>query len=208
VADDTAAICWAPRIAPWKIRRLYERDAQGLCDEVLIDDVAYGLYARCQSILTTRSAEQGIVLCPRCGAAIPRVQRDETELLHCPSGHWQVTWGVYWHSYRHKHLFAGRAVSAFVAFAEELPNARTPRDRMLLIDRLVHACHYSLTGRSALHKRPAACNLIQGKMQELIDLLDGLAYGPRTPPEILEMRASWQRDVVPFLPGSAGQAQE
>jgi hypothetical protein len=205
MTDDVAAIHWAPRVVPWKVRQLYENDAQGLIDEGLIDDVAYGFYARCQSILTTYAAEQGTVTCPRCGAGIPRRQRDEQELLRCPLGHWQVTWDAYWRSYRHKQLGGGRAVTAFTDFVEGLPTAQTPRDKMLLIDRLVHACHHSLTGAAAHYKRPAACNVIQGKMNELIALLDGLAYGPCTPPEILQTRAAWHEEVVPYLFGAAAE---
>jgi len=194
-----AAVRWAPRVAPWKVRRLYENDAQGLVDEELIDDVAYSLYARCQSILAVYAAEQGLVACPLCGAEIPRRQRDEQELLRCPLGHWQTTWGLYRKSYRHKQLWAGRAVTAFMEFVKGLPKARTPREKMLLIDRLIHACHQSLTGAAARYKRPVACNLIQGKMKELIALLDGLAYGPCTPPEILRTRAAWREEAVPYL---------
>jgi hypothetical protein len=130
MTDNVTAIHGPPRTASRKIRQLYENDAQSPSDTDLVDGVAFGFYARCRSILTTYSAEQGLVVCPRCGVGIPRMRRDEAELLCCPNGDWQVTWGAYWHSYRHEQLSAGRAVSGFVAFVERwCPSSSVRRRR-------------------------------------------------------------------------------
>ncbi|MBI5289694.1 MAG: hypothetical protein HY873_12045, partial [Chloroflexi bacterium] len=43
-------IQWARRVKPEVIRRLYTRDAKGIVDEELIDEVGYAMYARCHSI--------------------------------------------------------------------------------------------------------------------------------------------------------------
>ena len=52
-------ISWSP-----KIRRLYQNDALGAVDEILVEDVGLGLLERCRSIwlVTRREVE-----CPRCG---------------------------------------------------------------------------------------------------------------------------------------------
>lgn len=44
-------IRWAPELRPDRIRRLYERDALGVVDSDLIDDVGLALHARCRSIV-------------------------------------------------------------------------------------------------------------------------------------------------------------
>ena len=59
---------------------------------------------------------------------------------------------------------------------------------MMLIDRLLHACHVDAQERWA---RPAACNLIEGRMSELIPFLDELAYGPQSSESVREQRKTW-----------------
>jgi hypothetical protein len=41
---------WARRGSRHKVRRLYESDAQGLLDTDLLDEVGYGMYARCRDM--------------------------------------------------------------------------------------------------------------------------------------------------------------
>ena len=48
-----------------KIRQLYENDARGTVDEVMVEDVGLALLQRCQSIWLVTHRE---VECPRCGA--------------------------------------------------------------------------------------------------------------------------------------------
>ena len=38
---------WARRVSRAKVRRLYQSDALGLLDRDLLDEVGYGMYARC-----------------------------------------------------------------------------------------------------------------------------------------------------------------
>ena len=42
---------WAGRVPQHTIKRLYETDARGIYDEELIDEIGWGLHARCQSLL-------------------------------------------------------------------------------------------------------------------------------------------------------------
>ncbi len=54
---------WSPRVPQQKIRLLYEKDAKGIIDEELIDDVAFSFFMRCQDIITVTDASQGRVKC-------------------------------------------------------------------------------------------------------------------------------------------------
>lgn len=47
-----------------KIRQLYQNDALGAVDEILVEDIGLGLLDRCRGIwlMTRREVE-----CPRCG---------------------------------------------------------------------------------------------------------------------------------------------
>jgi hypothetical protein len=80
----------------------------------------------------------------------------------------------------------------FRAFIDRWPQARTPRDRMLAIDAIIHACHGEFEGAPG---RPAACNLIEGTVGELVHLLDELAYGSRSTDGIAEARQRWAQGV-------------
>jgi hypothetical protein len=60
--DARAKFRRAPKVRPERIRRLYERDALGLVDDELIDDVGLALHARCRSIVLV---DEGLVRCPR-----------------------------------------------------------------------------------------------------------------------------------------------
>ena len=57
---------WAPRLPQKLIRKLYESDARGFRDEVLVDEVGYAILARIDSIITATESAQGRVKCPTC----------------------------------------------------------------------------------------------------------------------------------------------
>jgi hypothetical protein len=75
--------------------------------------------------------------------------------------------GAYHASWRHQDLRGSNARSAFAAFVEQFPQATTYSERMLLIDRLVHAVH--TTGGLA------ARNLFEGRPRPVLRMLDDLA---------------------------------
>lgn len=119
-------IRWGRRVPKWKIRRLYELDAQGIVDEQLIDDVGTMLLERCRSILIVHEAQHGRVRCARCTRRrqVTIIERSwkkgdvRDEVLTCPKCGWEITWGEYQKSYQRKQLSAGGAVAYFEAYIQ------------------------------------------------------------------------------------------
>jgi hypothetical protein len=77
-------------------------------------------------------------------------------------------------------------------YREAFPECRGPREKMLAIDALIHAVHESLTKEWT---SPAAVNLIQGKRDQIIELLDGLASPESMSPERRETRETYFRKL-------------
>ncbi|HEU5102598.1 MAG TPA: hypothetical protein VFU22_26420, partial [Roseiflexaceae bacterium] len=127
---------------------------------------------RCQSIIMV--TERRRVPCPRCMRIVTcageRWSREQ--LIACPDCGWSATYGQYRDSWRHQDLQGGNAMFAFRAFVEAYELA-APRERMLLIDRLINAFHWSLKHRR--RHGPAAAQLIEGGEQQVLALLDRLA---------------------------------
>ncbi len=196
-------IRWAPKVQPAKVRRLYERDALGIVDDDLIDDVGLALHARCESIVRVND---GQVQCPRCGTVF-KVQRTYRErdkgeppdnperVAPCPQPGcgWETTVGQWHQSWRHRELHAGWGLPPIREYAERYPLAATARARMLLIDQLLHAFHHDL--RSPRPHRSVAHNLIEGNHRQALALLDALAYGDRSTPEMRQTYASWREQA-------------
>ncbi len=189
---------WAPRVPRSKLRRLYQSEAQGLLDEELLDDVGLMLLLRCQSLLQVEEAKRGRVHCPRCDARVLRPdRRPEEEVLRCAPCGWEMTWQEYARSFRRKQLNLGGAGRAFQHYAEQYPRARSARERMLLVDQLLHAFHVYVFAwaENPQPTRPVCPNLIDGKLQELLPFLDELAYGEAAPPERRETHAAWRQSL-------------
>ena len=104
---------WAPRVPRYKILRLYENDALGLLDEELVDEVAYGFYARCRSILEVTEAAWGRIRCPACGATVMRESSDRAAKLLCAGCGWSVEWGRYQDTFHRRQLVGGGATPFF-----------------------------------------------------------------------------------------------
>ncbi|MEK7476110.1 MAG: hypothetical protein AAB152_10845 [Candidatus Coatesbacteria bacterium] len=178
---------WAPRVEPSKIRRLYESDARGLMDEELLDEVGTGFYARVQSILVVQDAVEGRVHCPACGTVFPR----QESILSCPSCQWSVPWRAYLKTYQSKRLTGGYATPEFRVFIEGWGKARTVRDKMLAVDRLINAIHTESAAMPEEGGRPAAVCVIEGNMWEVVLFLDSLAFGEKSTPGIIEAHRVW-----------------
>jgi hypothetical protein len=174
-----------------KIRRLYTLDAKGIQDQELIDEVGYAFYARCESIRTVTEAHRGRARCPKCASIITHGWR-KAEVLACECG-WQLTWGEYLGSYQRKQLVGGAASPAFEEYLAKWPAARTYREKLLLVDALIHALHVDARRRFF---RPAAVNVIEASMRDVNQLLDELAYGPQSTAGLAEGRASWKRALT------------
>ena len=183
---------WHPRVPQHMIRRLYENDARGILDEDLVEEVAFALFHRCQSILMATEAHEGRATCPRCGGMIPHTWHKE-EALVCPGCGWMTTWGAYFKTYQGKQLHGGGAVFAFRGYVETYPLAQSARERWLLIDRLIHVFHHELVARPS---RPAACNLIGGTLAEVETLLNALAYGAESSPQAHREHAAYQEKAT------------
>ncbi len=184
---------WAPRVAQQKIRALYENDARGIYDGELIDDIAYTLYARCRSFIAANEAVGGSAPCPRCDNRIPH-DGDKGTLLVCKRCGWRLTWGEYFETIQRRQLSGAEPVlRLFRDFVQAFPAATTMRKKMLLIDRLIHGFHWY--AKLDCPTRPVAVNLIEGRLREVIVLLDDLSYSDASTPGTREKRAEWQRDV-------------
>jgi hypothetical protein len=187
---------WASRVNPSLIRRLYEPDARGIVDEGLIDEVDRALRARCRSILlATEAHERGRVRCPRCGHVIVRptgVPIQAVEIT-CDSCAWSVRGSDYLKTYQDKHLHGGGAVALFEAFIGQFGLARSPRDKLLAIDRLIHGFHCVSMGGP---ERIAATNLIYAKnKRELLTFLDTLPYSEGSTPGLRDNKKEWERTL-------------
>ena len=179
---------WAPRVPQRKIYQLYETDAQGIYDLDLIQEVGYGLLARCESFITANRAREGELPCPECGQT---VRREET--LRCPCG-WTLPWADYFKTIQHKQLSGAEPVlEQFQTFVDAFPSARTPQAKMRLIDRLIHGFHwyYKTVGPT----RPVAVNLIEGRLSDVVAFLDRLSYGDQSTPGMREIYAGWDRNI-------------
>ncbi|MHB9032674.1 MAG: hypothetical protein ACYC6L_06465 [Anaerolineae bacterium] len=178
---------WEGRIPRHKIARLYELDAQGIVDAELIDEVAFGCVARCQSILQVTRAYEGVVTCPVCQAEI-RHQWQRRENLVCANCGWQVLLETYARTFLGKHLHGGSAMDVWRTYLARFPAAETPQARMLLIDWLIHAVHQST--------RSVAVQLIGGTPRQVLALLDNLAYGDCSTPGLAANRRAWRTAMV------------
>jgi hypothetical protein len=206
-------IRWPPRVPKHKLRRLYEADVQGIVDTELIDDVGITLFVRCQAILEVAEAKEGRVKCPRCArqdetSMIEREHRPgdaRDELLACSRCGWQITWGEYAKSFKRKQLNVGGARGAFEGYVERYRAARTPRTKMLAIDRLIHEFHYSYRRQPDLPTRSVGPNLIQGKLGDVLLFLDELTYGPQSTAGVEERRIKWHDTLADNMRGMMGE---
>jgi hypothetical protein len=190
--NDLAEVRWAPRVNPSKIRRLYETDARGIVDDELIEEVGFALYSRCHSIVLATEAHAGRVQCPRCGNVVPR-QGDRNAFLQCAQCSWRVRWGDYHKTYQDKQLHGGGALWAFQSYIEAFTKARSPQERMLAIDRLIHVFHCELVQDPV---RSVGVNLIYGKnTREVTEFLNELTYGEASTPELKETKVAWNRKL-------------
>ena len=203
--SDRSEIEWSPRVSLAKIRALYVNEARGTCDDELIEEVGFGLLARCQSIIEyTAACDEGRVRCKRCAkqgttTIIQRNMNKPSALLRCPLCGWQVRWRVYKAESENAdgQLRAGHAAAAFARYAAVYPQCSTREEKILAIDRLIHEFHWILVkeDQPARANKPASANLLRGNILQVFNLLNELTYGENTPPELLERKAWWQEQL-------------
>ena len=164
-------ITWSPRIRPVLIKRLYASDALGFQDDELCNDVGFRLYMRCQTVLMVSRNE---VACPRCDAIFRMDTSSEEAVIVCPTKDckWQTTRLEYHQSWSKKRIWGPNARPAFQEFYNRFSITLPYREKMVLIDQLIHSFHWSL--QQKLPARSAANNLIEGEHDQVVEFLDKL----------------------------------
>lgn len=173
-------IRWAPMLRTDRLVRLYESDAVGMLDADLVDDVGWRLWERLRDVLRVN---RGDVRCPVCGADV------HVEAVTACSCGWTVTYEQYHASKRKRDLHG--SCPAYVEYVERFPKVRTPKERMLLIDAVVHELHLTAAGDPSNF---AARNFIEGSRPTILALLERLATGPGST-TATAARARWQAAV-------------
>jgi hypothetical protein len=160
------SVRWAPKLPVAMIVRLYEADAKLLRDDELVDDVGWRLLARCQDVLLVSDS---MVVCPDCGTTfeVPWIGQPAERTSVCPGCGWAITAEAYHATFEHRDLNGVGAREAFAEFVSRFPRLTTYGEKMLAIDRLVHAVH--TTGGLA------ARNLFEGRARQVVATLDSLA---------------------------------
>ena len=120
---------------------------------------------------------------------------EEDHMINCPVCGWQISYRDYARTFKRRQLNSGGAMSAFTAYLAHWPAARTPEQKMIAVDRLIHAFHYSLRDTPDLPSRPAALNLIKGRLEDVIRFLNELSYGTDSSPDRDRTRQAWQHTL-------------
>jgi hypothetical protein len=171
----TTELRWAPRVPMDWLLKLYETDAAGVIDEELIDKIGHRLYERCNDcILVTDAAMGRRYACPACRSEVDvSGNRD----LTCRACGWASTWREFHASWRHKELAGTRDLHE--EFIASWDRARSPKEKMLAIDRVIHRWHREQGDDDPRGiGRPLGVNLIEGSRKQVIAFLDRLSAGP------------------------------
>jgi len=137
--------------------------------------------------LTVTAALRGQYECPACLATWEQPSGNR-EVLKCPACGWTIPWEQFQRTSQHEKLGEQSAVAkAFLEeFAKEFPRASQPGRKMILIDTLIHRFH------DGPATRPAAIDLIQGEMEDVIVFLNHLTYGENSMPETRQTLSNWR----------------
>jgi len=162
---------WSPRISQGKIKRLYEADAKGICDDDLVDDVGFTLYARCLQGRDERIlANEGKLKCHHCGKV--NISPSNGRIV-CSCGYAYI-FREYMRSFNKNGMPSRSATPFFNEFIDKWAIAKTYSDKMKLIDFVIHECHLNML--SGVNRGFAGRNLIEGTDEQLRVLILSLAY--------------------------------
>jgi len=181
---------WAPRLSKVQIQRLYQSCGRDLLDENLVKDVGFSLYSRCISMLKVTDAIRGNPACPVCEATA-NVDTDPHPFARCTNCGWLCPWDQYQKTYQRKWLYAGGLEPFVKEYVRLFPATHSARERMLLIDGLLHRFHWESDGIE--DGRPGATSLIEGTMHDVMAFLDRLSYGDTIPPDMERTREEWRQ---------------
>jgi hypothetical protein len=102
-----------------------------------------------------------------------------------------MTWRDYQQTFKRQQLNPGGAVAYFQRFVDSYPKARSPRQKVLAIDLVIHSFHYSLKDQPDLATRPAGVNLISGRLKDVVRFLDELS-GLGLPSPMRQVSREWR----------------
>lgn len=182
---------WAPRVPQYKIKKFYQQITRGIFDEELLEDIGISFLVRCGDFIKANKARQGFIECPLCKSEIKYTgYRDG--IISCTCG-WAISRIDYFNTIKKKQLSGAQPViKQFEVYVQKYPHARTIKEKIILIDCLIHGFH--IFAKNGTPTRPVAVNLIQGSLSEVIAFLDELSS--KTPiPEMQENRLQWKKDV-------------
>jgi len=163
---------WQKKVSRNDLLRLYQSEAKGIADEFLLDDVGISFYLRCKQAKEIRDLmERGQMQCFNCGAVLQAT--GYANLTACACGHF-YTYREYRRNCNAVNMPGGRAVPVFNKFIDQWPVCKTPSEKMMLIDWLIHECHVTLM--SGNKGRSVCKNLIEGSIGQITELINKLAY--------------------------------
>lgn len=177
---------WNKKVSRNDLWRLYQDEAKGLLDEVLLDDIGLTFYLRCKQAKEVRDCmDKGQIICLHCGAVLTggRVSRTGSVLtksadnytpIECACGY-SYTYREYRRSCNSVNMPGGRATPIFENYLQMWPGCKDVKSKMFLIDWLVHECHVTLM--SGAKGRSVCVNLIDGTFKQISELILKLAYG-------------------------------
>ncbi|OGO91708.1 MAG: hypothetical protein A2Y17_13095 [Clostridiales bacterium GWF2_38_85] len=162
---------WSPRISQSKIRSLYQTNAKGICDDVLVDEVGFTLYARClQGRDEHLLANEGKLKCHHCR----KVNISPSNgLIICSCGYAYI-FREYMRSFNKDGMLSRSATPFFNKFIDMWSIANTYYDKIKAIDFVIHECHLNMM--SGVTRGFAGRNLIEGTGEQLHELILSLAY--------------------------------
>ena len=130
---------------------------------------------------------RGDVQCPMCPEVV-RSAYSPLGVLKCECG-WVSTWKAFRKTYKKQRLVADGMMPYLEAFAVSYPKARGYKEKMILIDQLIHQFHgeMGMTGG----RKPGAANLIEGKVEEVMELLNSITYSTSSTPGMAAVRDAW-----------------
>jgi len=174
---------WCKKVSRRDLYRLYKGEAKGLLDEDLLEDIGLTFYTRCKQAKETRACmDKGQIICHHCrciltaGRVSPTgsVLVSDSSIINCECGY-SYTYREYRRSCNAVNMPGGRAYPIFEHFIQKWPGCREVKNKMLLIDWLIHECHVTLM--SGEKGRSVCINLIEGTLKQIAELIIELAYG-------------------------------
>ena len=164
---------WCKKVSRNDILRLYQSDARGLLDEVLLNDIGFTFYTRCiQAKEAYECMDKGEIICHHCRATLLAGQANTP--IHCQCGY-AYTYREYRRSCNAANMPAGAATPIFHGFIPKWEACKDGKSKMILIDWLIHQFHVALM--ADVKGRSVCRNLIEGTTAQISDLINHLAYG-------------------------------